>query len=213
MKKTFFSGLAILLPIAVTIAIIVWLIDFITKPFVGIIEKYLEQGLTGYLDVVQHKTLILAVSRVGAIIALFIIIVILGFLGRRFFFSYLIRKIQLLFEKIPYVKKIYKIVVEITKSFVKTEKNSKIFKGTVTVKFPSEDSDALGLITGDAPQEVQKVLGKKCQTVFVPTAPHPISGFLLMLSDDQTKKVDIETEDVFKFLISCGIHDTDKKKR
>ena len=50
------------------------------------------------------------------------------------------------------------------------------------------------------------------QSVFVPTAPHPISGFLVMYSEHEVKALDIETEDLFKFLLSCGVVKPGEKK-
>ena len=39
MKKTFLAGLATLLPIAITFFVILFIVDFLTAPFVGVIEE------------------------------------------------------------------------------------------------------------------------------------------------------------------------------
>jgi len=41
--------------------------------------------------------------------------------------------------------------------------------------------------------------------VFVPTAPHPMSGFVLLTPQKIVIPVDVSVEDAFKFLISCGV--------
>ena len=42
MKKYFITGLVILLPLAVTIAIVVFIVNFLTKPFIGIVSGFLK---------------------------------------------------------------------------------------------------------------------------------------------------------------------------
>ena len=42
MKKYFLTGLAILLPLAVTIAIVVFVVNFLTKPFMGFVSAFLS---------------------------------------------------------------------------------------------------------------------------------------------------------------------------
>ena len=51
------------------------------------------------------------------------------------------------------------------------------------------------------------------QTVFVPTSPHPVSGFLMMYDDNEVQKTDIETEDLFKFLLSCGMYHPEEEEK
>ena len=43
MKKYFITGLVILLPLAVTIAIVVFIVNFLTKPFVGLFVGFLKE--------------------------------------------------------------------------------------------------------------------------------------------------------------------------
>ncbi|MDN3508173.1 MAG: DUF502 domain-containing protein [Simkaniaceae bacterium] len=207
MKKTFWTGVAILLPFAVTIFIVIFLFDFLSSPFVGYVEKILMHFLPP-TDLPQtYHRLFDFIGRVLSLVSLFFLILLLGFIARRFFFKWIITGFQKMLSKIPYVKRIYKIVDQVTSSFIPAEKKQ-IFKNTVLVKFPHEEAHALGLLSGDAPGVVQKILEKEeIETVFVPTAPHPISGFLIMTDKANVKRIDATTEDLFKFLFSCGIVD------
>ena len=68
----------------------------------------------------------------------------------------------------------------------------------------------MGLLSGPSPKEIDKKK-KNLEAVFVPTAPHPVSGFLLMYNKNEINKTDIDTEDLFKFLLSCGIYSPESK--
>lgn len=205
MKKTFWTGLAILLPFAITIFIIVFLFDLLTNPFIGYVEKVMLHFIPPNELVQTYHRLFDFMGRILTLVVLFALIIILGFIARRFFFKWVITGFQKMLSRIPYVKRIYKLVDQITTSFIPAEKKQ-IFQGSVMVKFPHEEAHALGFLSGDSPGVVQKILDKKeMQTVFVPTAPHPISGFLLMIDKANIHKIDASTEDLFKFLLSCGI--------
>lgn len=218
MRKTFFAGLVTLLPITITIVIVVFIIDLVTAPFTGLVEEIITYY--GGQVAEAHYYLLLIVSRLTILVLLIILIFLLGMLGRHLLFSWAIKKTNHLLTKIPIIKTIYRVSLDITKN-VFTEEKKKLFKGTAVVPFPHEKTHALGLISGKPPKEIQmhqdaRIHSKTLQSIFIPTAPHPISGFLLMYSDHEVKTVDIETEDVFKFLISCGMFqpgqtdDTDK---
>ncbi|CCB88792.1 DUF502 domain-containing protein [Simkania negevensis] len=213
MKKTFIAGLATLLPITITIVVVVFVIDLLTAPFTGFVEEMIS--FYGGQIAEEHHYLLVVISRLIVLVLFVVLIFILGILGRRIFFSWFLKLTNRLLTKIPIVKTIYRISLDITKN-VFSEEGKKLFKGTVLVPFPHQKTHAIGLLSGDPPSEVAKntdprVKDTTFQSIFVPTAPHPISGFLLMYSDKEVKTVDIETEDLFKFLLSCGIFQPGKK--
>lgn len=213
MKKTFLAGLATLLPIAITIVVVVFVIDLLTAPFTGLVEEMIIYH--GGQIAERHHYILVVVSRLVVLLLFFLLILFLGVLGRRLFFSWFLKLTNRILTKIPIVKTIYRISRDITKN-VFTEERQKLFKGTVLVPFPHEKTHAMGLLSGAPPKEIsdnadKRIEGTKLQSIFVPTAPHPISGFLLMYSDQEVKTVDIETEDLFKFLLSCGIFEPSKK--
>jgi len=209
MKKTFIAGFAILLPIAVTLFIVGFIVDFLTTPFMGTVEMIATHfGSQEFAD--THHTLFVFLCRITVLIGIFLFIFLLGFLGRRIFFRFFILFTQKLFSKIPIIKTIYRITKEISTRLLSSDKKT-LFKATVAVPFPHEKTRVLGLLSGDAPKVVQaKKEGLK--SIFIPTAPHPISGFLVMYQEDEVQKTPVETEDLFKFLLSCGLFHPGEKK-
>jgi uncharacterized membrane protein len=199
MKKAFATGLVILLPIAITAYIVMWIVDFFTEPF----THFVKQIFISYSGGRGHELLIAFISRVVILIILAFLILLLGLLARRFFFNRLLALSERIFAKIPVVKTIYNILSEATKAMLKP--GEKAFKETVLIPFPNKDTHALGFVTGQVPEGLNKVLGENNLSVFVPTAPHPISGYLLFAPPRELIKVPITTEETFTFLISCGM--------
>lgn len=212
MKKHFFTGLVALLPIALTVIIIIWLFNFFTTPFAGLTESLVlsyEQDLK--LSPEHHHTLVLFLSRLLALIFLIALIFFLGFFGQKFLMKLLLNSSQLLLSKIPLVRTIFNMINDITKALL--SENAKTFEQTVLLPFPQKDYHSLGFITKEAPPILKKSHPKIEVAVFIPTAPHPISGFLLLVPRHETTPVDLSTEEAFKFLISCGtLHPTSSKQ-
>lgn len=204
MKKYFLTGLIILLPFLLTLMIVLYLVDLFTGPFVNIVETWIInfEEVRGVI-LKHHDFLVGLISRTFIFICLLIFITFLGFLARRFFFDSLLGWVNKLLSKIPIVKFIYRISRDITKAVFTQE--TKTFKETAVIPFPWEDTYSIALVTGTVPDQIRKVIPNAELTVFVPTSPHPISGFLLLTPKKYVHKVDVTTEDAFKFLLSAGI--------
>jgi uncharacterized membrane protein len=205
MKKYFLTGFITLLPIALTLIIVSWLFHLFTAPLAGITEYILlasEKKLG--LSLEHHDKLVLFLSRVFALIILLILIFLLGFCGRRFLNKFFSKIADRIFSHIPLVRTIYRLSNDITKAVF--AENKKTFKETVLVPFPHHDALAIGLVTGESPAIFNREgIPKTDLAVFVPTAPHPMSGFVLLTPKKMVFPVDVTVEDAFKFLISCGV--------
>jgi uncharacterized membrane protein len=203
MKKYFFTGFITLLPLALTFIIASWLFNLFTAPLAGITEAIIisyEKQLG--LSLAHHDTLVLFVSRVFALIFLLVFILFLGFCGQKFLINIFLKIPERLFSHIPLVRTIFRLSNEITKAVF--AENTKTFKETVLVPFPHHEALAIGFVTGETPDAFKHGTFHTDLAVFVPTAPHPMSGFILLTPKKIVVPVDVSVEDAFKFLISCG---------
>lgn len=205
MKKYFFTGFVTLLPLALTFVIANWLFNLFAAPLAGVTEALIlsyEKNLG--LSLEHHDTLVLFVSRVLALILLFVLILFLGFCGQKFLINVFLKLPERLFAHIPLVRTIFRLSNEITKA-VFTE-NKKTFKETVLIPFPHDQALTVGFVTGETPSLFKEEgIPQTDLVVFIPTAPHPMSGYVLLAPKKIVKSVDVSVEDAFKFLISCGV--------
>lgn len=196
MKKYFFTGLITLLPIALTIMLLVYILDFLTEPFIALIKN-----IVGEIPI-KHKFFMTLVARIIILFGLFLVTTFIGFLVSKAFVNTITNLVQKIFQKIPFIKSVYNISKEIIGKIFSY--NEKFFKETVLVKFPSENSYGIGFVTGEVPQEIKNLVSNIDTTVFIPTAPHPTQGFLLLTSRSDIITLPFSTEATFKLLISCG---------
>jgi uncharacterized membrane protein len=215
MRKNLLSGLIILLPITITLWLFRFFIDILTNPFLGYVQNFLLFATDQRLNLANHQTLLFFISRVLILIFLFIFVFLLGYLGKKIFFHWLVKKIHLLILRIPLINSIYRACKDIISAVFSEEE--KMFSKVVAVPFPFKDSQTLGLVAGVAPLEIRNKLppsntNAPMKVVFIATSPHPTSGFLLLTHEDQLINLDISLEDAFKFLISCGIYLPESQK-
>lgn len=198
-KRYFATGLVILLPLAVTIAILVFIINFLTAPFVGFFEHFLE-GTEFYQN---YQGFVNFLLKIVFLFALFLFTVLLGFLARIVVFKSMLSIYDYFLHRIPIIKTIYKTTQQVIKTVFGGRSRS--FKQVVLVPFPKAGAFCVGLVSSPAPGLCEKATGKSLITVFVPTTPNPTSGYLIMYDESDVTYIDMKIEDAIKYIISCGV--------
>lgn len=205
MKKYFITGLVILLPLALTLALVIFVFNLLTQPFAGIVEAILD-----HYQVLQNGFLFLSaqqvqeyISQIIILVFLFFFTVLLGYITRWFFIHYLLRFGEQFFLRIPFISSIYNACKDVIKTIFTSQTSS--FKQVVLVQFPNENNYCIGLVTGTHFPTLNQYLEKKMVSVFVPTTPNPTSGFLVLFEETDLIYLNMKVEDAFKYVISCGV--------
>ena len=126
MKKYFITGLVILLPLALTLAIVIFIFNLLTGPFLGVVKTIFdhyhlfEKGFL-FLSADQIQTLF---AQILIIASLFSIVIGLGFIARWFFFHTLIRFAEYIVKRIPLVRTIYKTCQEVIRTIFTSKTKS-----------------------------------------------------------------------------------------
>lgn len=204
LKKHFLTGLVILLPLALTIGIVVFAVNFLTRPFIG----SFEQLLVDFDWVQRNPKTVHVILQLLFLLALFFFVVLLGVLTRALIFKSFLQLNDFVMHRIPLVKTIYKATQQVIKSIFGT--SSRSFKQVVMVPFPNAGVYSIGFISGKAPKICQETIGSPMITVFVPTTPNPTSGFLMLYKKEDVIYTDMKIEDALKYVISCGVISSDE---
>ncbi len=197
MKKYFLTGLVTLLPLTVTIWVVHFFVNFLTKPFINLVSP-----LTDRLPIASPQ-IIRTISQVLILIALVALTWFIGFVARRFFFTHIIRLGDRILIKIPLVNKVYKTSKDIVKSLFGSKEKS--FKQVVLLSFPYKGAYCIGLIAKDAPPTCSKARQNELVSVFIPTTPNPSTGYLTMCQRSDLIYLDMKTEEAIKYVVSCAV--------
>jgi uncharacterized membrane protein len=202
-KKYFFTGLVILLPVAVTIWLVRFFLNLLTAPFMGLISIWTDRLPF------SSPQLIGAISQILIILALVLIMWITGFVAKKFFFHQLIRFGDNLLIKIPLVRKVYKTSKEIVNSLFGSKENS--FQQVVLLPFPYHGSYCIGLISSTSPKTCSNASDSELLSIFIPTTPNPATGFLVMCNKKDLIYLNMKTEEAIKYVVSCAVIQPEEK--
>ena len=191
-KRYFAAGLLVFVPLILTIMILQGIIKYADVILINILpDAVLPENLFGF-----H------IQGLG-LVATVIFILFAGFLTRVYIGKRMILWGELLMEKIPVGRSIYSGIKQFMQTFFSD--NSQ-FKGVALVEFPRRDCWTVGFITGEAVPELQQLsIQQKWVSVFVPTAPSPVNGFLIMLPESDIKPINMTIDHAFKLILSGGI--------
>ncbi len=199
MKKTLMTGLITLLPLVLTIMVVIFLFDLFTEPFLPIVTSALTSL---HITLPAHTTIL--VSRLLGLVLLTILILVLGVIARHIVFKKIVDLTHHLFSKIPIAKTVYQVSKDLFNAILSPD-GKQAFKDPVLYPFPHAPYYGVGFLTGEAPEECNALTKNKLVSIFAPTAPHPISGFLFLIPQDRIHQTEMSKEEAIKFIVSCGV--------
>jgi uncharacterized membrane protein len=201
-RASFLTGLAIVLPGVITLAVVKWLfvsVSSFTDTLLFFLPYWLSPGAI-YQDGISGP-----MFWYWSLLALFLfvaIVSVVGVLARYYIGKRLIAWADSMMLRVPVLNKIYGTIKQVDEAFTSGKKSS--FKTVVLVEYPREGIYSVGFITSEQADEVEKKTGKKCVCVFIPTTPLPTGGFLIVVPEEKVVKLDMSVADGFKYIISIG---------
>jgi uncharacterized membrane protein len=201
-RASFFTGLAVVLPGVITLAVVKWFFGTISS-FTDMLLFFLPHFLNPKLiyangessPMFWYWSLLALVLAVG-------IVTVVGLLTRYYMGKRMIAWADSLMLRVPVLNKIYGTIKQVDEAFKSGKKSS--FQTVVLVEYPREGIYSVGFLTSEQADEVQKKTNKKCVCVFIPTTPIPTGGFLIVVPEDKVIKLDMSVADGFKYIISVG---------
>tara|TARA_B100001057_G_scaffold55071_1_gene48942 strand:+ start:206 stop:829 length:624 start_codon:yes stop_codon:yes gene_type:complete len=193
LRNYFITGIVVLIPIGITL--------YLTKFFIGISSQIIPENIN------PNNYLPYAIPGLEILISI-IIITLVGGLSLSFLGKKVLKLIDDLFKRIPFLRTIYSAILQMTESF-SNNKNDK--KSVVLIEYPRKGVWAVGFATKENKGEMAKKTNQKLINVFVPTTPNPTSGFLLMFPLSDVIYLDMSFEEASKFIVSAGTSNSSSK--
>jgi uncharacterized membrane protein len=181
-QRAFLSGVAIVLPFALTI--------WVVASFVGFVDNFVVPHLPDPLRQTAER-----IPGAGLMFAL-MAFTATGALTANLFGRMLLREGEELVDRVPLVRTIYGGAKQVLKQVTQPEQRS--FKEAVLVEFGGRL--VLGFVTNDDAVDVAPGM----VAVYVPQAPIPTTGFLIYATRAELRPVPLSAEDALKRVISLG---------
>ena len=188
-RNYFITGVVVLIPIGFTL--------YLSKILIGISSNLIPKNIN------PNHYLPFDIPGVEILISI-LLITIVGGLSLSFFGRRILKLIDDLFKRIPFLRTVYSAIVQMTETFSKKDDNQ---KSVVLVEYPRKGVWAVGFATKENKGEMADRINKKLINVFVPTTPNPTSGFLLMFPIEDVIYLNMTFEEASKFIVSAGTSD------
>jgi uncharacterized membrane protein len=191
LRKWFLSGLLVIVPVAITIAVLHWIISTLDSTLLILPEAWQPDKLLGVHIPGFGVLLTLAILLVtGAIVS--------NFIGKK-----LVHWGDKLVSRIPVVRSIYSSVKQVSDTLFSESGNA--FRTAVLVQWPRADVWTIAFVTGAPGGEVRDHLAGEFLSVYVPTTPNPTGGYFVMLRKSDCIELKMSVDEALKYVISMGV--------
>ncbi|MGL4574046.1 MAG: DUF502 domain-containing protein [Burkholderiaceae bacterium] len=190
-RRWLVTGLIVLVPLAITI----WVLDLVLSTM----DKALQ-----LLPPSAHPDKLLGfhIPYLGAVLVVIVVLVV-GGLASNLIGAKLVQWWEELLGRIPIVRSVYNSVKQVSDTILSP--NGQAFRQAVLVEFPRSGAWSVGFVVGTPGDEISQVLKTAPLSVFVPTAPNPTSGYIIIVSPDQITDLNMSVDEALKFIVSLGV--------
>jgi uncharacterized membrane protein len=192
LRTMFVSGLLAILPVGATIYIL-W---FLFRLIDGLVGENTPFGMT------VERALGRWIPGLGVYVTILIILVI-GVITRNVLGRTLHYYFERIFFAVPGIRKMYGTLKQFSNALLNRSDTSS-FQKVVMFEFPIKGVNALGLVTNENIGKIQDLTGEECMLVYAPTAPNPLSGYMLIIPKRLVTYVDMPVEDALSMVVSSG---------
>ena len=185
LQRHFLTGLLSITPLVIT-SWILWrfyvMISATMRPWLqripAVTESYPEFLLTFF-----------------GVVVFVLLITLVGLFTRNLIGIAFFRVLERFFEQIPVVKSVFSAIKQIAEVFLRDRRTA--FQKVVLFAYPRQGLYSIGFVTQDEPE---------CEVVnvFLPTAPNPTSGFMLLVPREELVELGIPVEEAIKLIVSGG---------
>jgi len=158
-----------------------------------LIDKQIMHFLAQFIDIRQIPGL--------GILLLLISLYIIGLIFSNVLGRQVLKFIDYITEHIPIIKFIYGVGKQISDTLSVTDPQKQAFQKTVLVNVFDGKGWMIGFLTG----HVHDLNGEQLLKIFIPTAPHPLTGFILVVNSSQVMDCGWTVEEALKMIVSVGI--------
>lgn len=201
MKRSLTTGLTLLIPLAVTIAIAVRILNLLTRPFIQQLKSFfyalnLPLSLGAGSLYVASQIIILAL--------LCLIILGVGALAQTKALKHEIHRLELALRRIPLIRLVFDPV---HKALVKLlNPKTPVFTGPRALEISGIDALCYGVgVDGTPLSVIEEKLGEPIEVFLMLGVPNPLMGFLLLSTKKNLKNSPMNLEETLKYMVSCGL--------
>ncbi|MDH5174784.1 MAG: DUF502 domain-containing protein [Elusimicrobiota bacterium] len=185
-ERQFLTGLAVLLPIGLTLYIVWVLFNLVSKSVAPLLIR---------IPLLQEMPVV--AIRVIAFLITFVIIWIIGLVATNIVGRKILKLPEAILLKAPVVNRIYQTIRQIIQTIIVSKT---ALRQVVLVEYPRKGVQTVAFVTN-----IYEEKGKRKLSLLIPTTPNPTTGFFLIVPEEEVIPLKMTVEEAMKLIISAGI--------
>ncbi|MFB0527540.1 MAG: DUF502 domain-containing protein [bacterium] len=185
-ERQFLAGLAVLLPIGLTLYIVWILFNLVSKSVSPLLIR---------ITLLQQVPVI--VISIIAFVITFVIIWIIGLVATNIVGRNILKLPEVLLLRAPVINRIYQTIRQIIHTIIVSKT---ALRQVVLVEYPRKGVYTVAFVTN-----IYEEKGKKKYSLIIPTTPNPTTGFFLIVPEKEVIPLKMTVEEGMKLIISAGI--------
>lgn len=183
LRRYFITGLATLFPVVVTL----WLLVKIVQIADGMLGRAFGFEIFG----------------LGLLVTILVILAV-GVLTVHLFGRVLFRAVEILFVRLPFVRKVYPAVKQLAEFLFAEGGAQSRFRRVVLVQYPRPGAYSIAFVTNEARTSAP---GKPTTllTLLIPNPPSPFTGPIIFVPAEDVVSLDLSVENAVKLIVSGGV--------
>lgn len=213
-RNRLMAGLVLVVPIWITVLLVsvvfgimrdssLWMVEgLLASPWsslvLGVVGVSSQAVQTTGIDALPpaYRWLLGGPSALLTIVTIYVLgMVTANIVGRR-----IVHAGEALVDRVPLVKTIYRASEQVLETFA--GESAQAFQRVVSVPFPSQDVRTVGFLTRIT---TDRRTGEELCAVFVPTAPNPTTGFVLVVKRADLVDLSWTVEEAIRVIMSGGV--------
>jgi len=198
----FITGLLVISPIGLTLYVL-WLFYRLVYRLIGpetAFARFLTRLLGHYIPGLE-------------LVVMFLVVLLVGFLSRIWFGHKLHQLFDRFFLSVPGVRKLYWAMKQLAYAVLRRNNQRAKFRRVVLFEYPKEGMYVLGFVTNEDTGRIDEMTGEECVSVYVPTAPNPLSGWVFFIPRSKIIGLDMSVDEGLSLILSGGIVFPESLKR
>ncbi len=205
-KRSFWRGVAALLPTLLTVAVLGFGLSAVhtyAGQYVNLAVQHVLAWASGIpLEEVETIYDRYWLGWLGVVVAVIGLCAVAYFVGT-FLGAQIVRFFEASVMRLPILNRIYPGAKQVSEFFFSEHKVE--FRRVVALQYPRQGLWSLGFVTGRSFRALSQRIGRDLLSVFVPTAPTPVTGFVITVPRDEVIDLPISVDEAFQYIISVGV--------
>jgi uncharacterized membrane protein len=199
--STFMTGVFVLLPFAITVAIMGW-VGSVLVSWLGP-ESLVGRGLSwAGVRVIPGENSEAVATVVGWVMVL-VMIWLIGLFVKSVARESLVNSFNRLIDRIPVFNSVYRTASQVIGMLKKDDQSD--LKAMAVVYCTFGQIEGAGFLALLASPHTYTFVGRACHAVYIPTTPLPMSGGLVFVPVEKVQRLEMTVDDLMQIYFSLGM--------